>query len=149
MQPWVHAMSKQHRLEKARPRIDDPEPEEESRVRVAGAEDGVGETRGDHVGGEERRHGEAQHDLGCLPGGHAEGPPTIDEPEPEEPVGEERAVERGRPSGLRQRARNHTRPRGHGVERNQAEGVVDEMRQEIREQDEAAPQAERPDPRAA
>ena len=139
----------QHGLEKARPRIDDPKPEEEPRVRVASAEHGIGETRGDHVGSEERRHGQPQHDLGRLPGGHAEGPPSVDEPEPEKPVSEERAVERGGRQWVPPEGEKPHAPRGHGVERNQAEGVVGEVGQEICEEDEAAPQAERPDPRPA
>ena len=136
----------QHRLAEARPGIHHPEREEQTCIGVLNAEEGIGEAGAHHVGGQQRGHGETEENLGRLPDRHAKGAPTVDEPEAEQPVHDQRAVERDGAERIAPEGEEPFPSARHGVERDQTEGVVGEVGEQIKVEDEAAAEPERPDP---
>jgi hypothetical protein len=111
-----------------------PEGEEDPRVGVGGIEQLVRDPRAGHVAHEQHRDGEAEGELDGLPQRHAEVPPLVERVQTQAGVDEQRPIEHG--GGSRVAPELHKPPAAglHRVERDQAQGVIEEMGREVGEE---------------
>jgi hypothetical protein len=128
-------------------RVGDPEEEERARVGGRRAEQLVGDARPRHVGEEHGRDREAEEELEGLPGGHAEGAAAIERPEPEAQVRDEGTVEGDRAREAAPQHEGPAEPGFHRLVRDEAEGVIGQMKEDIGKEGETGREAQLPDQR--
>ena len=110
-----------------------PESEHDPGIRVVGAEAPPRDARAHDVDDEQRGQQEPQRVLRGLPERHAKASPVVQEPERQHAVHGDRAVERERAGSAPPQGEEPPPARGHRVERDQAEGVVGEVKGEVEE----------------
>ena len=93
---------------------------------------------------EERGQQEAERVLDGFPERHAQRAPLVEQPEREQAVHGDRAVERERARAAAPQREEPPAPARHRVERHEPEGVVGEVEGQVEEQD-----VRRPEPQAA
>jgi hypothetical protein len=129
-------------LAERRERLELAEDQQDVSVAVLGAEHLGGEARAQQVQNHERRDREAGQELRRLPGRHDETPAPVERQKGEAQVQQQRAVEQQRG---RRRAPERDEPEApdlERLERDQAEGMVQKVRQHEGEEHEAARKAQ-------
>ena len=116
-------------------------PDAEQHIGVA-VVDADKSARRDHMLGQQRRQQEAEDVLDGFPGRHAQATADIEAPQRERDMRDDRAVQHGQADGI---APDRQEPEPAGLEClqiDQAERVIDEMRDDIGEQDQPAVQSD-------
>ena len=103
------------------------------------------ESHADEVRHEQERNREPQHELRNLRQPVPELPAFVERPQTERPMDDRRRVEHDRHDRVSPERHVIVEPSHHRGVGNVAQGVIREMRQEIREEDEAASDADLPD----
>jgi hypothetical protein len=129
-------------------RREHPGRQHDEAVGVVGVEQLVGHARAQHVQHHERRHQQPEHELRRLPGMHAHGAPPVERPEGEREMRRQRAVEDRRAGRVAPQRQEPQARRLLRLERDEARGMVEEVRREIGEQDHARDQTHGPQSRA-
>jgi hypothetical protein len=96
----------------------------------------MGQPRADDMDGQQRRDQKSDDQLGRLPGGHPQAAPPIQRPQRQPEMNGQRSVEDGGPDRVAPQPEERPAPVLHGLERDDAEGVVGEMSEQENEQDE-------------
>ncbi len=99
----------------------------------------------EHVQHEQRRDGEAEPDLRGLPGGHLEAPAPVQRPEREPDMYAERAVQQDAHGQVAPEQQEPPAPGLQRVEGNQPERVVEQVREQVAEEDQARDQMQAAD----
>jgi hypothetical protein len=105
-------------------------------------EDFGGEAGPEQVQDQERRYGETGGELRRFPGGHGQPPAQVERPEGESEVDQNRAVKQQRAEGI---APEREEPEATGferLERDQPQGMVQIMGQQIGKEDETGPKTQ-------
>jgi hypothetical protein len=116
--------------------LEHPDDQQLVGVGIIGPVDHMDEPRADDVDGQQRRDQQPDDQLGRFPSGHSQAASPIDRPERQPEMDDQRSIENDRPDRVAPQPQEWPASMLHGLKRDDAEGVVGEMGEEIERQDE-------------